>query len=637
MNEMRNRHSGSAFREVRLLVVALALAVPAHAEFLEMPEIQQTPELRPRTLLRDMDIPAVRFRSPDPAEGPRLAVSEFRIQGLVEYPRLGITREALAKLAERIRFDLMEEGKLLESGYTIDELGEVSDLLGNIEEETVGRHVEPVDVQRLVWLVREQRGKRGITLGQIETVANSITQFYRERGFVLAKAYIPAQQVRDGIVSLTVLLGTLGSVEVSGHDLYGSRTVASAFDDMLGQPVTSAAVEERLFLINDYPGIFVEGHFEPGIQVGDTQLGITVKDETRYGANVRVDNHGTDDTGLYRLYGDVQLNNPLGLADRLQASALYAFEPSNNDYWQINYQAKLFGPRTRVGIEASTNQFIADQSEALGTDLVLRGDVFVSALTGTYIARRSRKSNAYFDIRYEVIESNLQLGDIPDYDLGLDDKLSNLSFVFRFDALQEKAKRFHQGEVRFTSGSFVYGADTGQEEDYQIYSVNYSLLDFLRLPLVNADTRLVYRLEGQYSGTNLSGVMRFSLSGPTRARAYAPGFFTADDAGFFGVDWIFNSPGFMDIKLAKSMNLRELVKPFLFFDYAYGKQRSLLEGESDSSAKLMDAGVGLKFGQGRSFSGNLLVAYPLKEEFDGVNTPPEVEDRRVVFDFTYSF
>lgn len=637
MNEMRNRHSGSAFREVRLLVVALALAVPAHAEFLEMPEIQQTPELRPRTLLRDMDIPAVKFRSPDPAEGPRLAVSEFRIQGLVEYPRLGITREALAKLAERIRFDLMEEGKLLESGYTIDELGEVSDLLGNIEEETVGRHVEPVDVQRLVWLVREQRGKRGITLGQIETVANSITQFYRERGFVLAKAYIPAQQVRDGIVSLTVLLGTLGSVEVSGHDLYGSRTVASAFDDMLGQPVTSAAVEERLFLINDYPGIFVEGHFEPGIQVGDTQLGITVKDETRYGANVRVDNHGTDDTGLYRLYGDVQLNNPLGLADRLQASALYAFEPSNNDYWQINYQAKLFGPRTRVGIEASTNQFIADQSEALGTDLVLRGDVFVSALSGTYIARRSRKSNAYFDIRYEVIESNLQLGDIPDYDLGLDDKLSNLSFVFRFDALQEKAKRFHQGEVRFTSGSFVYGADTGQEEDYQIYSVNYSLLDFLRLPLVNADTRLVYRLEGQYSGTNLSGVMRFSLSGPTRARAYAPGFFTADDAGFVGVDWIFNSPGFMDIKLAKSMNLRELVKPFLFFDYAYGKQRSLLEGESDSSAKLMDAGVGLKFGQGRSFSGNLLVAYPLKEEFDGVNTPPEVEDRRVVFDFTYSF
>lgn len=602
-----------------------------------MPEIQQTPELRPRTLLRDMDIPAVKFRSPDPAEGPRLAVSEFRIQGLVEYPRLGITREALAKLAERIRFDLMEEGKLLESGYTIDELGEVSDLLGNIEEETVGRHVEPVDVQRLVWLVREQRGKRGITLGQIETVANSITQFYRERGFVLAKAYIPAQQVRDGIVSLTVLLGTLGSVEVSGHDLYGSRTVASAFDDMLGQPVTSAAVEERLFLINDYPGIFVEGHFEPGIQVGDTQLGITVKDETRYGANVRVDNHGTDDTGLYRLYGDVQLNNPLGLADRLQASALYAFEPSNNDYWQINYQAKLFGPRTRVGIEASTNQFIADQSEALGTDLVLRGDVFVSALTGTYIARRSRKSNAYFDIRYEVIESNLQLGDIPDYDLGLDDKLSNLSLVFRFDALQEKAKRFHQGEVRFTSGSFVYGADTGQEEDYQIYSVNYSLLDFLRLPLVNADTRLVYRLEGQYSGTNLSGVMRFSLSGPTRARAYAPGFFTADDAGFVGVDWIFNSPGFMDIKLAKSMNLRELVKPFLFFDYAYGKQRSLLEGESDSSAKLMDAGVGLKFGQGRSFSGNLLVAYPLKEEFDGVNTPPEVEDRRVVFDFTYSF
>ena len=636
MSAMNKKYEKHSLPKLPLPVFLFILCLPAHADFLEMPDIKQTPELRNKSLLRDMDIPAVKFRSPDPTEGPRLAVSEFRIQGLVEYPKMGITRAALKALSERIRFDLMGEGKLLESGYTIEELGEVSELLGNLEEETTGRHVEPVDVQRLVWLVREQRGKRGITLGQIETVANTVTQFYRERGFVLAKAYIPKQQVRDGVVNLTLLLGMLGDVQVSGNKLYGTKVVASAFDGMMGKPITSTAIEEKLFLINDYPGIFVDGHFEPGYQVGDTRLNVTVKEETRYNANVRIDSHGTDDTGLYRLYADVQLNNPLGLADKLQLSGLYAAQPSNTDYWQLLYQMKLFGPRTRLGFEVSENQFLTDQS--LGADLVLTGTVNLTALTGTYIHQRNRKSNSSFDLRYEVIESDLQLENIPDFDNGLDDKLKNISLTYRFDALQEEKKRYHQGQFKFTSGSFVYGVDPDQDENYEIYSANYTLLDFWKLPFFGADTRLVYRAEAQFAGVNLSGIMRFSLSGPTRARAYAPGFFTADDAVFLGFDWIFNSPGFFDINITKSFNLKDVMKPFLFVDYAYGRQQTLAVGEQDVTAMLRDVGFGFKFSHGKSFSGNLLIAFPMGESFKPEpTTPPVVDSSRVIFDFQYSF
>lgn len=617
----------------RLSALVLFWAIPSYAEFLEMPEIKQAPELRPKTLLRDMDIPAVKFRSPDPTEGPRLVVSEFRIQGLVEYPKMGITREALKTLSERIRFDLMGEGKLLESGYTIEELGEVSDLLGNIEEETIGRHVEPVDVQRLIWLIREQRGKRGITLGQIETVANTITKFYRERGFVLAKAYIPKQQVRDGVVNLTVLLGTLGDVQVNGNKLYGTNAVASVFSGMMGKPITSTAVEEQLFLINDYPGIFVDGYFEPGYQVGDTRLNVTVKNETRYNGNVRVDNHGASDTGLYRLYADVQLNNPLRLADKLQVSGLYASEPSNTDYWQVLYQMRLFGPRTRLGLEVSENQYLADKT--IGLDV--QGAVSVNGVTATYVHQRGRKSNNSFDLRYETIESRVELGGNPDTTNFLSDKLKNISLAYRFDALQEEKKRFHQGQVKITSGSYEYGVDFGQEDQYQIYSVNYSLLDFWNIPFVNAETRLVYRAEAQYAGINLSGIMRFSLAGPTRVRAYDLGIFTADDALFLGLDWIFNGPGFMDLNVTKSINLKEFIKPFIFFDYAFGIQKSLI-GEPDTKAKLMGAGFGFKFSQGKSFSGNLLMAFPIMEEFQPEPlATPVIDSHRLVFDFQYSF
>ena len=127
------------------------------ADFLRMPEIEELRSIKEKTLLRDMDVPPVRDRSPDPTAGPRLAVAEFRIQGLVEFPELGITHDAIYKLVESIRFDLMGEGKLLESGYTINELSEVSDLLIDIEEETVDRHVTSLEVQKLIWLIRSQQ------------------------------------------------------------------------------------------------------------------------------------------------------------------------------------------------------------------------------------------------------------------------------------------------------------------------------------------------------------------------------------------------------------------------------------------------------------------------------------------------
>src|SRR5690625_7988721 len=106
-----------------------------------------------------------------------------------------------------------------------------------------------MEVQRLVFHIREQRRQRGVTLGMIETVADTITQYYRERGFILAKAYIPKQEVRDGVVTLTVLLGNLGEVNVHNNQRCSSGTGKRTFNAILAKPVTSHAVEDRRILV----------------------------------------------------------------------------------------------------------------------------------------------------------------------------------------------------------------------------------------------------------------------------------------------------------------------------------------------------------------------------------------------------
>ena len=619
-----------------LAIGGLFFSLPAMAAVVEMPEIVDVPVLEKKTLVRDLNIPGVKKREIDPLSGPRLAVSQFRIQGLLEYPDLGITKEALGQMVEEIRVELMAEDEYLPSGYTINELGEISDLLGNIEDETRDRHVTSTDVQRLVWLVRDQQSRRGILLSQIESVADKITQFYRERGFILAKAYIPKQKVRDGVVNLTLLVGVLGEVKTHGNRLYSDQLLTSVFKDVLTKPVTSEVVEEKLYLINDYPGISADGYFEPGQQVGDTKININVKNEDRYNANIRLDNHGTDQTGLYRLYGELQGNNLLGYADLLKLSLLGASRPNNTQYWRLNYQMSLFNPRFKLGLGISKNQFIVDQSIVL-TSVDLSGVVNVKDLGLTYVMKRSRLENYSVAFSYDRVESDLQVGNTPDVDRRLDEELQNLSIQFDYDVLNESSHMLHQGNVKLTSGSFVFGVDPGQDNRYKILSADYTALKFWRLPLFGSDTRIIVRSNAQYAGANLSSIVRFSLAGASRVRAFSPNLYSADDAVYAGVDWVFNNPALLGFNKFKNTLLQESIKPMVFIDYGWGKQYSLVPEEADTQGQLASAGLGFQFAYGSQLKGDLQLAFPVKNKFSKPDVVSNESDMRVIFDVQYSF
>lgn len=617
---------------VFLFVATGLLCLPVKAGFLDMPDVSETPELERKSMLRDLDIPGVKDRNPDPTAGPRLAVNEFRVQGLVEYPELGITRDAINKLVEKIRFDLMAEDKLLDSGYTLEELGGLSDLLVDIEEDTVKRHVTPIEVQKLVWLIRDQRKKRGITLGQIESIADRITRFYRERGFILAKAYIPKQEVRDGIVTLTLLLGLLGSVDVINNDMYSIAPLKSVFDDMLTMPVTSAQVEENLYLINDFPGLTVNGFFAPGSQVGDTKLNINVKQEERFNSNIRLDNHGTEGTGLYRSFVDLQINNPLGISDLLNLSMLNASSPNNTRYWRFFYQTNVFSPRWKFMAGKSTNQFLVDKS-AIDTTVDIEGVVTVTDFAFRYDIQRSRVNNSRVELIYEDVISDLKIGNVNTR--GQDEELNSTTLSYYFDFLNEKEKSLHQAVVNLSSAEITFGGEVEQEKQFEYLSIDYSLLSFIKVPFFDSNSRLITRANLQYAGIKISSIKRSALAGPLRARGYSSDIFSADDSLFIAADWVFNAPDIFDFNLFSEVNFKNVAKPFVFIDLSYGKQHQI--GAEAITAHVADVGLGLQFAHKGKFSGNLQLAFPVADKFSDPDITIQDKGTRLVFDFQYKF
>ena len=108
----------------------------------------------------------------------------------------------------------------------------------------------------------------------------------------------------------------------------------------------------------------------------------------------------------------------------------------------------------------------------------------------------------------------------------------------------------------------------------------------------------------QYTGKKISSINRSALAGPTRVRAYSSDVFSADDSLFVSADWVFNAPNFFG-------GFKDMIKPFVFIDSAYGKQYSVDSAIADVTSNLTDVGFGFQFIYKDNLNGNLHFAFPV--------------------------
>ena len=628
-------------KEVGGFLLLILISANAWAGFLDMPEIEEVPEAENEILLKDLDVPPVRDRNPDPQAGPRLNVTAFRVQGIVEFPELGITRQKLIELVESSRYNIMKEGELLYSGYTPEELSELQDLIVDIEKETRDEHVGPLDVQRLVFLIRDQRRRRGVTLGMLEDVADKVTNYYRERGFILAKAFIPEQHVRDGVVTLTLLLGDLGRVEFVGNKRYSENVVERVFADALHKPVTTELMEEKLYYLNDMPGLSVQGFFGPGEQVGDTKLSVRTLNESAYDLNFRLDNHGSDATGEYRLYGDVIYNNPLKYGDRIHLSLLVAREPNSAEFGSLRYDGPLFTHKLRYNISATQNAFVTgleQESRNSRSVLEITGKTQTFGTGLSYQIERSRVHNSYLNFTVSNVNA-----EVDDGRSGVNvDSVNNLVLSYGFDLLSEKARVIHNA-VFSLKGSLIDEINRnevvqeGQQiifEDALIVSLDYNSVKFLKPMFGLHGTRWKLRASGQYSGKRLSSVNQYSLTGPTMARAFKTNTFFGDNGLYLSSELLFESPDWLGRKAR--------IEPYAFVDASYGQA---FTSERDNTgalfdvkrtARFYDVGLGLKLSTSMGLKANLSIANPIKTQISSDLDIEDNEDVKAYFDIQYS-
>jgi hemolysin activation/secretion protein len=187
--------------------------------------------------------------------------------------------------------------------------------------DVVGNRV--IDTGTLQSLVADGTGK-SLTLPEIEALALRITRHYRVKGYFVARAYIPAQDVTEGVVKIRVVEGNYGQFHLKNQSLVRDATVQGMLDDVKGADIVSLDTLERaMLIINDTPGVQVtRADVMPGDKVGTSDFAVDTKAKARYDGFVMLDNYGSIYTGKNRLSFNADVNSPTGSGDRLSVSGM---------------------------------------------------------------------------------------------------------------------------------------------------------------------------------------------------------------------------------------------------------------------------------------------------------------------------
>ncbi|EJL80329.1 hemolysin activation/secretion protein, partial [Polaromonas sp. CF318] len=132
------------------------------------------------------------------------------------------------------------------------------------------------------------------SLSQLNAAARRITAYYRSKGFAVARAFLPAQDITDGAVTLRVIEGRISSHKINNQSLLSDERAQAYLGQVKdGDVIKSDQIDRGLLLLQDTPGVSTSrATLQPGASVGTSELLIEVNPAKPYSGSVVADNYG---------------------------------------------------------------------------------------------------------------------------------------------------------------------------------------------------------------------------------------------------------------------------------------------------------------------------------------------------------
>ena len=381
--------------------------------------------------------------------------------------------------------------------------------------------------KELLPLVTNTIGKE-LTLAELEGAINIITEFYRARGYLWARAFIPAQEFMSGIVTITIIEGKVGQIEIkpdkSGRISSSAHRIIGRFVKE-GEIIKEEKLDKGLLLLNDIPGIEVRSTIRPGAVVGTADLILEVKDKFPLSGSIDADNYGDRYTGYYRVGFTATENN---LANAGESVSLRGITAESLLYGRASALVPVGWWGTRLGAAYSVMDY------KLGDDFKDLGAHGSASIVSAYLLHpfvRSRYFNMYGHIEYDfkALEDCLDL-----FDIKTNKDIEVYTLAFYFDALDGF---FGGGYTTLTlsgyAGTLNIKSDFARVIDNAFFKTNGQFakgtLYLSRLQRLYGNLAFYASFRGQLASHNLDSAEKFYLGGPAGVRSYPQGEASGDE------------------------------------------------------------------------------------------------------------
>lgn len=367
-----------------------------------------------------------------------------------------------------------------------------------------------------------------LTLFQVQERAARLTKFYNDNGYAVARALVPAQDVRDGIVEIRVVEGRYGQIDIrNATDVSETRIRQLLGDAKEGAIVYAPALEKGVLLVSDLAGITPKATLEPGDKPGLTDLVLEIGAAKPMDFSLTYDNGGNRFTGQDRLSAGFTWNGPADIGDRLSASFVTSGRLLQS--MRLGYELPVGNSAFRVGPYVSHTYYrLGENFSAL--DAHGTADSFGASFSYPLIRSAALNVRAIGALEARRLEDrvgsigsvNNKAADLMQLGLGGDARDGFLA-----GALTAFQGQITGGNLKLETPAFA-AVDALGPQTAGTYSK--FLANVTRIQGLSETWRLGITYTGQWASTNLDSSEKFSVGGMSGVRAYPPGEAAGDDA-----------------------------------------------------------------------------------------------------------
>ena len=374
-------------------------------------------------------------------------------------------------------------------------------------------------------LIAHAEGK-SLNLAQLGAIADRITEYYHSHNYPLARAILPAQTIKDGVVVIRVLEARYGKVTLHNQSRVTSLLLQSTLSPLkVGEVIEQTEMDHVLLLMSDVPKIDVHALVKPGETVGTSDLDVTTLPGPRWSAIASIDDYGNKYTGRTRGGGTVTLVDPFDHGDYLSLAGLSSGEDLN--YGRLSYETTLNGLGTRLGGAYSGLHYkLGDGLQSLDG----HGTAEVASLWAKHPLMRSPSADLYLQVQYDrlTLHDDLDANAIKT-DRHLDNGSASLSGDAR-DALLAGAVSTSNLTVTYGRVNFDDGAAETADAATAKTQGSFSKwnLNLARQQQFTAADGVYLSFAGQWTSDNLDSSQKMIAGGPYTVRAYDMGVLSGD-------------------------------------------------------------------------------------------------------------